>query len=83
MEDEEDDILELRGEIFDMLIKKELHEYKSKTGKHPRFLVLNTNGSFLLKSFLGLDDVIELPKSYRKMEVLFSPKQDAETIRLI
>ena len=81
--DKDREVIEIKGEFFDVLIRQEIEKFRHKNNESPKYLVLDTQGSFLLRSYLGLEDVIELPRTYRKMEVLFSPSQDADTVRVI
>ena len=78
------DLSKEKGELVDLMINQRVSKFELRNkGKRPTYLILNTQGSFLLKTYLGFDDVIELPYIYRGMEVLFSPKQDAEEVRVI
>ena len=78
-----DDILD-KAELIDLLIRQQLDKFGLRnSGQKPKYLILNTQGGFLLKSFLGFEDTIELPTVYKDMEVLFSPDEAADFVRVI
>jgi hypothetical protein len=66
---------------FDELIKLGKEEVSYKNNK-ASLLILNPLGSMVLQEILELEDTIELPKTYKGLEIVYTQDQYAEVARV-
>ena len=66
---------------FDELIKMGKEE-RSISNNKAVFLILNPLGSMVLQELLELEDTMELPKTYKGLEIVYTQDQYAEVARV-
>ena len=66
---------------FDELIKLGKKEVANKNNK-AALLILNPLGSMVLQELLELEDTMELPKTYKGLEIVYTQDQYAEVARV-
>jgi hypothetical protein len=67
---------------FDELIKLGKKEAFKKNNNEASLLILNPLGSMVLQELLELEDTIELPKTYKGLEIVYTQDQYAEVARV-